>query len=107
MEASVIISLASLLGVGSLLTGFYKLMAKKINDISVKDRAMELGMQAMLRDRIYQLYRYCNDKGFASLAERENFENMYQQYHNLGANGVMDDYRKKFFELDTEEGEKT
>ena len=27
---------------------------------------------------------------------------MYKQYHNLGANGVMDDIRAKFLELPTE-----
>ena len=34
--------------------------------------------------------------------ERQNFENMYVQYHALGGNGVMDDVRRKFFELPME-----
>ena len=38
----------------------------------------------------------------APIYARENFENMYQRYHNLGANGVMDDYYKKFMEIPTE-----
>jgi len=28
-----------------------------------------------------------------------NLENVYIQYHNLGANGVMDDLRNKFLAL--------
>jgi len=53
----------------------------------------------MLRDRLYQLFHYCKKRGTASEYEREDFENMYTQYHNLGANGVMDDIRTKFLAL--------
>lgn len=102
MDISTAISIASFLGLGTLLGAFYKMVGNNLKKANAKSIALELGVQAMLRDRIYQLYRYCNEKGYASLAERENFENMYQQYHNLGANGVMDDYHKKFFELPTE-----
>ena len=36
---------------------------------------------------------------------REIFENMYNQYHILGANGVMDDIYRKFMALPLEEKE--
>lgn len=102
MTLSTILSIASLLGVGSLLAGFYKLIGNKIKQTSVNHQALELGLQAMLRDRIYDIYRECKRKGYAELEDRENFENLYTQYHNLGANGVMNSYREKFLDLPTE-----
>ena len=64
-------------------------------------KAVRGGVQAILRDRLYQLYGYCEQKGYAKVYERENFDNMYKHYHNLGQNGVMDSYKKKFEALPT------
>lgn len=61
--------------------------------------AVKKGLQAVLRDRLYQTYNHYTEKGYAPMYARENFENMYQQYHSLGANGVMDDLHKDFFNL--------
>ena len=69
------------------------------NFLNKRIRAIKFGVQAILRDRLYQLFRFCKQRGFANEYERENFENMYKQYHNLGANGVMDDIRVKFLAL--------
>ena len=63
--------------------------------------ALKSGLQAILRDRLIQSYKYFESKGYASFEDRQNFENMYTQYHNLGSNGVMDDIRDKFMELPT------
>lgn len=67
-----------------------------------KNEALELGVQALLRDRLYQMYAHYVERGSAPIYARENFQNMYERYHNLGANGVMDDYYKKFMEIPTE-----
>ena len=72
--------------------GAYKYLSSRI-------KAIRLGVQALLRDRLYQLYHFCKKNGSADEYERENFENLYKQYHNLGANGVMDDVRIKFLAL--------
>ena len=64
-----------------------------------KQKALMAGVQAMLRDRLLQGYRFYEEKGFADYDERSNMENMYTAYHNLGKNGVMDDMHKKFKEL--------
>lgn len=58
-------------------------------------------LQALLRDRLYELYYRCMEKGYATLTEKHNFENMYNQYHALGANGVMDNVRDDFINLPT------
>ena len=62
-------------------------------------KALKLGTQALLRDRLYALYYECKQKSYATSFERENFENLYTQYRNLGADGVMKNIRKRFLAL--------
>lgn len=62
-------------------------------------KALMLGLQAVLRDRLLQTYNAAASRGFADFSDRANFENMYAQYHQLGANGVMDDVRAKYLAL--------
>lgn len=64
-------------------------------------KALKLGMQALLRDRLLQSYQYYEQKGYVGIEDRENFENMYVNYHSLGQNGVMDDIHDKFLALPT------
>lgn len=82
---------------------------KKINaqfeKFTARQTANELGTQALLRDRLYKIFEECKKRGGASLLERENFQNIYDQYHALGANGVMDDIKTKFFALPFREGD--
>ena len=72
---------------------------KDKKEIEAKTIAVQLGVQALLRDRLIQSYNYYMDKGYAPIYARENFENMWQQYHDLGQNGVMDGLRRRFHEL--------
>lgn len=93
--------LSLLFGSGLLITvGRYFLKRIKANDL--KTEAVQKGVQALLRDRLYDKYEYYSEKGYAPIRARENFENMWIQYHNLGKNGVMDDIHMKFMELPTE-----
>lgn len=64
------------------------------------------GIQALLRDKLYHEYNKWTEKGYVPLYARENFENMYNWYHALGKNGVMDDLKDKFLQLPTEEPKK-
>lgn len=61
--------------------------------------AVKKGVQALLRDRLIQGYKYYRAQGWADEDDRSNLENVYQQYHKLGANGVMDNLREKFLAL--------
>jgi hypothetical protein len=47
-------------------------------------------------------YNKYSELGYAPIYARQNFENCWEQYHSLGANGVMDDIHKKFLKLPTE-----
>ena len=57
------------------------------------------GNQALLRAKLYNLSEDCTKKGFATIDEKNNFENIYQKYHALGVNGVMDGVREEFLKL--------
>jgi hypothetical protein len=72
----------------------------KAND--KKTEAVQLGVQALLRDRLISEYNERTEKGFAPIFARQNFENMWTHYHNLGENGVMDDIHVKYMALPTE-----
>ena len=65
----------------------------------VQTKAIKKGVQALLRDRLIQGYKFYAAQGWANIDDRSNLENVYIQYHNLGANGVMDDLRGKFLAL--------
>lgn len=65
----------------------------------VQIRSVKRGVQALLRDRLLQGYKFYRQQGWADENDRANLENVYVQYHNLGANGVMDDFRQKFLAL--------
>lgn len=83
-----------LLGVPSLVALFAKVIFSQIKSI-------RLGVQALLRAQMIADYNKWSEREWAPIYARENFENCYQQYHGLGANGVMDDVRAKFLALPT------
>ena len=85
----------TLFGVPGMLAGLLAFIRLQVK----QNRAVRDGLRAILRDRLLQFFQLCSGKGFADSDDRQNFENMYVQYHSLGGNGVMDDIRQKFFAL--------
>lgn len=72
--------------------------AKKEND--AKNEAVRYGVQALLRHELYEMYDvWATGKGYAPISVKEDFSNMYERYHLLGANGVMDGIRDEFMNL--------
>lgn len=92
-----------ILGVPALVGAVWAYVRTQIKKTMAETQALKLGVQALLRDRLLIVYKQCRDKGFATISERSNFENLYTQYHTLGSNGVMDDIRNKFLALPTKE----
>lgn len=76
----------------------YKKLRKKL----AKQAALELGIQALLRDRIIQIHNYYLDKGFCPIYARENISALYQSYHELGGNGTVTDLIERLMDLPTE-----
>ena len=96
--------LSLLFGSGLLVTILTAVWRKiKLNE--KKTESVQLVVLLFLRDRLYSTYMHYQEKGYAPIYARENFENMYKQYHGLGANGVMDDIYRKFMDLPLEESE--
>lgn len=65
-------------------------------------KGVRLGVQALLRAQMINDYNKWEDRGYAPIYARQNFENCWKQYHALGANGVMDDLHTKFLALPTD-----
>ena len=66
-------------------------------------RALQRGVQALLRAQMVDAYQHYHSKGYAPLYARENFENLWRTYEALGANGVFSDVHNKFMALPTHE----
>ena len=76
---------------------------KEINLLKEDSSKTKAGLQALLRSELIAMFNKWSDKGYTPIYARENFENCYQRYHELGANGVMDDIYHKFYDLPTDE----
>lgn len=110
----IVLKIASLVGVPAIISGIFALIIQRMlkkrdakqaeiieqNQVmEAQNKAIMLGVQAFLRDRLLQGYRHYIAKGWADYDDRENMENIYTQYHALGANGIMDDMRAQFRNL--------
>lgn len=60
---------------------------------------MGAGIQAILRNNLYDLYDTWTPRGYAPREVKANFENLYVWYHSLGKNGVMTRKYEEFLNL--------
>ena len=104
MELSEILSVCGVSGiisglVGVLIAVFLKRpLEKRVKDsetasarVEEQNKATQLGVQALLRDRLLQAFEYYLARGWISAGERDNVDNMYKQYEALGENNVISD----------------
>ena len=80
----------------------YKHLSARIRDGNRKQVAVEWGIQALLRDRIIQVYNHYNDKGYCPIYAMENAEALFLQYQALGGNGTITGLMEKLREMPTE-----
>lgn len=88
-----------LFGIPAAIAGIIKIVFNQI-------RGVKLGVQALLRAQMIHDFNKWYELGYAPIYARENFQNCWEQYHSLGANGVMDDIHEKFLALPIEPNEK-
>lgn len=62
---------------------------KKYKAGEKRQAAVELGVQALLRDRIIQAYYHYEERDWITLHGLENVNSLYEQYHALGGNGTV------------------
>jgi hypothetical protein len=86
----------------SWIAGVGGLFIAGISVIVVKVRALERGVQAMLRAQMITYYQTYKDSG-VTLYVRQSFENCWESYEKLGKNGVMQDIHARFMRLDVTE----
>ena len=82
----------------TVLTLAYRKLASRMK----RQEAVELGIQALLRDRIIQTYNHYEDKGYCPIYARENVEELYTRYHDLGGNGTITSLMDKMRKVPTE-----
>ncbi len=85
----------TILGIPSLVAGLFGFIRVQMS----QNRAINLAVRAMLRDRLLQGYKHYIAQGFADLDDRSNMENVYTQYKALKGNGDMRDLRRTFRHL--------
>lgn len=88
-----------LLGIPSAVATIVSFILAKLKKMKADQDALKLGMQASLRADMIRDFNKWSEKGYAPIYARENFLNLYESYHQLGANGVMDDIKDKFMQL--------
>jgi hypothetical protein len=57
--------------------------------------------QALLRDKMIQMYNHYMERGGMPIYARESLDKMYQQYHKLGGNGAIEPLVEKLYSLPT------
>lgn len=80
------------------LIGFFSTKLKKNKK---KDKAIEEGVQALLRNELVRRYREYEIKGELSILDKENIESMFKQYENLGGNGTVKHLMEELLSLPT------
>lgn len=74
-------------------------ISKKLEEQEAQIDVVRLGMQASLKNDLKLRYDTWLKKGYAPIDAKDDLERMYQVYHKLGANGVMDAHRTSFLAL--------
>lgn len=89
----------SLLGIGSLSASLIAIALTTVRRLSKQVKAICLGVQAVLRSRMIEMYNKYRDRGYAPIYVKQDFDNCWKQYEILGANGVMNDIYNRFMAL--------
>lgn len=97
------IEILKLFGVPTLLFGaIVTFVTTKFKKYNAEQNALKKGVQAMLRSQMIDMYNQYKDVKKVPIYVKDNFENVWNAYHNLGANGVMDNIHEEFMNFETE-----
>ena len=76
-------------------------LSSKLKKNKAKEKAIEEGVQALLRNELVREYREYKAKGELSILDKDNIEAMFEQYKNLGGNGTVKHLVEEILELPT------
>ena len=85
----------------SIFSYLFSIFMKKVKEQERKQKAIESGVQALLRNELIRRYREYEVKGELSILDRENVEHMFTEYKNLGGNGTVKQLMNELLELPT------
>lgn len=74
---------------------------KKFKTQTDRQKAVEQGVQALLRNELIRRYREYESKKEISILDMENIEHMFKEYTNLGGNGTVAKMYEELLELPT------
>ena len=78
----------------------YKTIKNRFEEQDTKRKAIENGVQALLRNELIKNFREHKIEGSITLLDKENMDHMFTEYFNLGGNGMMKDiYENEFKEI--------
>ncbi len=83
------------------LGGIIGFISTKLKIRNKKDKAIEEGVQALLRNELIRRYREYEIKGEISILDKENIEHMFKEYTNLGGNGTVAKMYEDILDLPT------
>lgn len=83
------------------MAGFASVLIGICTYVYVHIRALQLGVQALLRAQMIDQYYHYKDAGAVPLNIKDNFENLWVQYEKLGKNGVMSGIHAEFMGFQT------
>ena len=66
-----------------------------------KQKAIEKGVQALLRNELIRRYREYETKGEMTILDKENITAMFEEYKNLGGNGTVKSMYDDLMKLET------
>lgn len=77
----------------------YKKIKKRFEEQDTKRKAIENGVQALLRNELIKNFREYKRIGEITLLDKENMEHMFAEYFNLGGNGMMHEVYDEFKQI--------
>ena len=80
----------------------YKKVIVHQKEEAVKNNALCIGVQALLRDRIIQSYNEYSEKGYCPIYAKDNIKRLYKPYSELGVDDVIKELVTKLLQMPTE-----
>ena len=80
---------------------FLTLIISLIAALCKKYKALNEGMQTMLRCQLYAIYNEALDRGYCPIHKKEQADDIYQSYHALKANGTGTQVHDDIMEMPT------
>lgn len=85
--------------VGSILTGLYAKLSKKIKAEQQRNIAIENGVRDILRMQILDTYEKCKSSGMITVSRKDAIDSAYNSYHALGGNGTITHVHSEIMEM--------